>query len=69
MAWLGGAAFNGCLLFDECHRAKNLVPPPGGSPTATGVAVAALQAALPHARVVYCRHVTRRDDDAPLYDR
>ena len=23
VAWCGGPAFDGCLLFDECHKAKN----------------------------------------------
>lgn len=23
VAWCGGTAFDGCLLFDECHKAKN----------------------------------------------
>lgn len=23
VAWCGGASFEGCLLFDECHKAKN----------------------------------------------
>jgi len=26
ISWCGGAEFNGCLVFDECHRAKNFVP-------------------------------------------
>lgn len=24
--WCGGDAFEGCLIFDECHKAKNFVP-------------------------------------------
>jgi hypothetical protein len=24
--WLGGPSFDGCLLFDECHKAKHFVP-------------------------------------------
>ncbi len=24
--WCGGDAFDGCLVFDECHKAKNFVP-------------------------------------------
>lgn len=24
--WCGGDAFDGCIVFDECHKAKNLVP-------------------------------------------
>ena len=25
VAWCGGAAFDGCLVFDEAHKAKNFV--------------------------------------------
>ena len=24
--WCGGKQFDGCLIFDECHKAKNFVP-------------------------------------------
>ena len=24
--WCGGDTFDGCLIFDECHKAKNFVP-------------------------------------------
>ena len=24
--WCGGKDFDGCLIFDECHKAKNFVP-------------------------------------------
>ena len=24
--WCGGQEFGGCLIFDECHKAKNFVP-------------------------------------------
>ena len=24
--WCGGPGFEGCLIFDECHKAKNFVP-------------------------------------------
>jgi hypothetical protein len=56
--WLAGAEGGEVLIvFDECHRAKNLVPSasPGGSfgetrSTKTGLAVLALQNALPNAR-------------------
>ena len=27
--WCGGANFEGCLVFDECHKAKNFVPVSG----------------------------------------
>ena len=26
VAWAGGPAFDGCLVFDECHKSKNFVP-------------------------------------------
>ena len=50
---LGGAPcqFDGCLLFDECHKAKNLGAHP---PTKVGLAVAEIQELLPNARVIYC---------------
>ncbi|GLC46848.1 hypothetical protein PLESTB_001541000 [Pleodorina starrii] len=52
--WLqvGGDGQGECLIvFDECHRAKNLLLGPDG--TQTGRAVEALQLALPNARVLY----------------
>ena len=51
--WCGGPLFEGCLLFDECHKAKNFT---GKEETSSKVsqAVIELQRALPHARVVYC---------------
>mgnify|MGYP003386169523 CR=1 FL=1 len=52
--WCGGKSFDGCILFDECHKAKNLVLGKGPSGTLTGQAVVDLQKALPLARVVYC---------------
>lgn len=24
--WCGGSSFDGCIVFDECHKAKNFVP-------------------------------------------
>lgn len=24
--WCGGELFDGCLIFDECHKAKNFIP-------------------------------------------
>ena len=24
--WCGGENYDGCLIFDECHKAKNFVP-------------------------------------------
>ncbi|GBG72349.1 hypothetical protein CBR_g11926 [Chara braunii] len=49
-----GPDFDGLIVFDECHKAKNLVPETGSSGTKTGEAVLELQAKLPNARVVYC---------------
>jgi hypothetical protein len=44
------------IVFDECHRAKNLISAGGGAAyrSRTGEAVLELQSAMPHARVVYC---------------
>lgn len=44
--------YDGVIILDECHRAKNLVPS-GGKSTKTGQMVVELQRALPKARVVY----------------
>ncbi|CAN0214684.1 unnamed protein product, partial [Discosporangium mesarthrocarpum] len=49
-----GPDFDGCILLDECHRAKNLYAATGGAPTKSGTAVVELQQKLPNARVVYC---------------
>ncbi|KAM7250787.1 hypothetical protein ACFE04_022670 [Oxalis oulophora] len=49
-----GPGFDGLIIFDECHKAKNLVPESGSQPTRTGAAVLEIQARLPEARVVYC---------------
>ncbi|KAF8692024.1 hypothetical protein HU200_039971 [Digitaria exilis] len=49
-----GSDFDGLLVFDECHKAKNLIPEAGGQPTRTGKAVLEIQEMLPQARVVYC---------------
>ncbi|OMO68935.1 Protein strawberry notch-like protein [Corchorus capsularis] len=49
-----GSDFDGLVIFDECHKAKNLVPEAGSQPTRTGEAVLEIQARLPDARVVYC---------------
>ena len=45
--------FDGCIIFDECHRAKNLVPTGGSKPTKTGQVVLEIQRLLPKARIVY----------------
>ncbi|PSS06282.1 Protein strawberry notch like [Actinidia chinensis var. chinensis] len=49
-----GPEYDGLLIFDECHKAKNLVPEAGGQSTRTGEAVLEIQARLPEARVIYC---------------
>ena len=53
--WCGGMHFQGVFVFDECHRAKNLVPgkESGSGTTQTARATKNVQAALPNARVVY----------------
>jgi hypothetical protein len=52
--WLAEAADGDVLIvLDECHRAKNLVATEGRS-TKTGIAVLALQNALPNARWGVC---------------
>lgn len=48
-----GPNFDGCIIFDECHKAKHLIPTAGGKPTKTGMTVLELQTHLPKARVVY----------------
>ncbi|KAK1397101.1 hypothetical protein POM88_006964 [Heracleum sosnowskyi] len=49
-----GKDYDGLIVFDECHKAKNLVPEAGVQPTRTCQAVLEIQAMLPEARVVYC---------------
>uniref|UniRef100_A0A7N0RBP2 PHD-type domain-containing protein n=1 Tax=Kalanchoe fedtschenkoi TaxID=63787 RepID=A0A7N0RBP2_KALFE len=49
-----GIGYDGLIIFDECHKAKNLVPEAGSQPTRTGEAVLEIQARLPDARVIYC---------------
>jgi len=41
-------------VFDECHKAKNLVPTGASRPSKTGTTVLQLQKKLPRARIVYC---------------
>ncbi|CAI8027595.1 Protein strawberry notch homolog 1, partial [Geodia barretti] len=50
--WLG--QFEGVIVFDECHKAKNLVPTGASKPSKTGLTVLQLQKRLPKARIVYC---------------
>ncbi|KAJ7378733.1 Protein strawberry notch 1 [Desmophyllum pertusum] len=49
-----GSEYDGVIVLDECHKAKNLVPSGSSKPTKTGLTVLALQSKLPKARVVYC---------------
>lgn len=49
----GSQYFAPQIVFDECHRAKNLSPVGSGKPTKTGLTVLELQTRLPKARVVY----------------
>ncbi|KAE9452281.1 hypothetical protein C3L33_15814, partial [Rhododendron williamsianum] len=49
-----GTKYDGLVIFDECHKAKNLIPEAGGQPTQTGQAVLELQARLTEARIIYC---------------
>ena len=53
MHWLRQDLRGPLIVFDECHRAKNLVNE-SGMPTKTALAVVALQRAIPDASVVYC---------------
>ena len=49
-----GDDFDGVIIFDECHKAKNLCPSAGTSKaTKTGLTVLELQRRLPKARIVY----------------
>ncbi|OXA36832.1 Protein strawberry notch 1 [Folsomia candida] len=52
IAWVG-KYFEGLILFDECHQAKNLCPGKHSRCSKTGSAVEALQNVLLKARVVY----------------
>ncbi|XP_008559956.1 protein strawberry notch isoform X4 [Microplitis demolitor] len=52
LQWCGDD-FDGLIIFDECHRAKNLCPTGSSKPTKTGLTVLELQTKLPKARVVY----------------
>lgn len=48
-----GPDFDGCIIFDESHKAKNLAAEGSRKPTKTGEAVRELQMRLPKARIVY----------------
>ncbi|KAK3286832.1 hypothetical protein CYMTET_5621 [Cymbomonas tetramitiformis] len=52
--WCGGASFEGCVVFDECHKAKNFVPGSESQSTKMAACVIQLQQLLPRARIVYC---------------
>lgn len=49
-----GEGFDGLIVFDESHKAKNLVPDSGAKPSKVGAKVLELQTRLPQARIVYC---------------
>ncbi|XP_033117655.1 protein strawberry notch homolog 1-like, partial [Anneissia japonica] len=49
-----GKDFDGPIIFDECHKAKNLIPVGSSRPTKTGLTVLDIQQQLPKARIVYC---------------
>ena len=48
-----GKDYDGVIVFDECHKAKNLCPTGSSKPTKTGQTVLELQNRLPKARIVY----------------
>jgi hypothetical protein len=52
--WAGGDDYDGLILFDECHKAKNLAADAGKKSSKTAIAVQEIQKLLPNARVVYC---------------
>lgn len=47
-----GSEYDGCIIYDECHKAKNISVTEAKS-TKTGNAVLELQMKLPQARIVY----------------
>lgn len=53
VAWCGGPQFEGCLIFDEAHKAKNFDAKKQEASTKMSMAVIAIQERLPLARVVY----------------
>ena len=53
VTWLKEDERGPLIVFDECHKAKNLYNS-GGKPTKTALCVVALQLAIPDARVLYC---------------
>ena len=61
----GGGDYDGCLLFDESHCAKNLIADLPGTETAAAQAVDAIQHMLLNARVVYCSATAASEAAAP----
>ena len=51
--WLQYCPQGSLIIFDESHKAKNLLPSTGSAPTQTGRAVMYLQEQLPEAKVLY----------------
>ena len=51
VSWCG---VDGCLVFDECHKAKNFIPGKEQRSTKVALAVSMVQKMLPRARVLYC---------------
>ena len=49
-----GDGFDGCLIFDECHKAKHFIPGKENKSAKVAVAVTMIQRLLPKARVIYC---------------
>ncbi|XP_047130991.1 uncharacterized protein LOC100210324 isoform X1 [Hydra vulgaris] len=49
-----GKDFDGCLIFDESHKAKHFIPGKESSSSKVAVAVSTIQRLLPKARVIYC---------------
>ncbi|KAI7844526.1 hypothetical protein COHA_001884 [Chlorella ohadii] len=54
VAWVGGPSFDGPIVLDECHKAKNHVPGKEKQSTKVSTTVLELQRLLPRARFVYC---------------
>ena len=48
-----GENFDGAIIFDECHKAKNIYPDGSKKSTLTGLAILQLQKKLPNARIIY----------------
>ncbi len=54
VSWCGGKDFDGCIVFDESHKARNFQPGNEKDSTKVGLAAIRIQRAMPRARVVYC---------------